>query len=92
MSGIYTQTNIPEKSRTLLIFKDGRALDVHTGERFMAIFVPDHGDLIERDAVVKVMAEGISPTEKDGGFKHPFDIIRAIDKPQTIIPVSKEAK
>lgn len=92
MSGIYIPTNIFGKSRTFLIFEDGRALDVHTGERFMAIHVPDHGDLKDSEELVKVIAEGIFPNEKDGGFKSPFDIIRAIGNAQTIIPASKEAK
>ena len=82
MSGIYIQTNIPEKSRTLLIFKDGRALDVHTGERFMAIFVPDHGDLIDRDALMKNLGD----VEYKGAIK------RVLIQAPTVIPADKEGE
>lgn len=54
--------------------------------------VPPHGRLIDADALGKVMCEGIAPSVKDGGFRHPFDIIRAVANAPTIIPASKEDK
>jgi len=40
--------------------------------------------LIDADALIKVMTDGIAPSTKDGGFEHPFDILRAIDNAPTI--------
>ena len=51
--------------------------------------VPPHGRLIDADALAKVMAEGIAPSTKDGGFQHPFDIFRAISAAPTIIPAEE---
>lgn len=52
-----------------------------------------HGRLIDKDTLIKVITNGIAPNTKEGGFKHPFDIIRAIDGIPTIeankwIPIS----
>lgn len=48
--------------------------------------VPPHGRLIDADELETVMSEGIAPSVKDGGFTHPFDIIRAVANAPTIIP------
>lgn len=50
-----------------------------------AVPVPAHGRLIDADAMEKVMSEGIAPSVKDGGFEHPFDIIRAVANAPTVI-------
>jgi hypothetical protein len=59
--------------------KDGRHDDCPL------VSIPSHGRLIDADALGKVMSEGIAPSVKDGGFKHPFDIIRAVANAPTII-------
>ena len=55
-------------------------------KKYQAVPVPPHGRLIDADALEKIMCEGIAPSVKDGGFKHPFDIIRAVANAPTIIP------
>lgn len=44
-----------------------------------------HGRLIDADALTKVMCEGISPSDGNEGFNHPFDILRAISNTPTVI-------
>jgi hypothetical protein len=58
-------------------------------KRYSLVPVPPHGRLIDADALEKVMSEGIAPSVKDGGFKHPFDIIRAVANAPTIIPAEE---
>ena len=60
-----------------------------TAEWCPLIELPPHGRLIDADVLEKVMSEGIAPSEKDGGFKHPFDIIRAVANAPTIIPADE---
>lgn len=56
------------------------------------IHVPPHGRLGDLDVLGKVMSDGIAPSVKDGGFQHPFDIIRAVVNAPTIIPASEESE
>lgn len=51
--------------------------------------VPPHGRLGDLDRLVKVMCEGLAPSEKGSGFKTPIDILRAIANAPTIIPSSE---
>ena len=55
-----------------------------------AIELPPHGRLGDLDALGKVISEGLAPSVKAGGFKHPFDIIRAVANAPTIIPADRE--
>ena len=70
----------------LCIRHDGTVLNPWGTALGKAIELPPHGRLGDLDALGKVMGEGIAPSVKDGGFKHPFDIIRAVANAPTIIP------
>ena len=97
MSGIYIQDmETPDKKKTLTIFPDGRVYE-HHGDRlwgrgeecipWKAIPVPDHGRLIDADALCKAMSD------YDWGQDSYWDeaaVDLVCDAP-TIIPADKEA-
>lgn len=62
------------------------------GDVFDVIHVPPHGRLGDLDALGKVISEGLAPSVKAGGFKHPFDIIRAVANAPTIIPADPKER
>ena len=91
MSILITGIDMPKKGnpRTVLIYPAGTAEWEAQNIEGTAVPVPPHGRLIDADALAKVMAEGIAPSTKDGGFQHPFDIFRAISAAPTIIPAEE---
>lgn len=57
--------------------------------RNAAVTVPPHGRLGDLDRLGRIVCEGLAPSERDGGFKTPFDIVRAIANAPTIVPESE---
>lgn len=86
----------PKDGECIVIQSDGTAYKYNPGDVVMygdaynetadVIELPPHGRLGDLDALGKVMCEGIAPSVNDGGFKHAFDIIRAVANAPTIIP------
>lgn len=97
MSGVYIKgLKMPtgKEGVAVIIYPDGEAVvepfDIGFSKYCKAISVPDHGRLVDADALETVMVEGIVPSEHGGGFRHPFDVLRALVAAPTIIPADGE--
>lgn len=91
MSFIVEGLSIPKEGQLLSIniYPDGKVtynLDLECKQIAVAKPVPTpHGELVDKRTMSNTLCEGLAPCEKDGGFKHPFDILRAVQKLPTVI-------
>ncbi len=96
MSGIYIpKAKIPDGDyvRVLMLHKDGTCID-GIGNIFKVISVPNHGDLIDRNAA-RGCIKPWSPEDERNGCT--FDTVKKLmhtmlDRAPTIIPADKEGE
>ena len=97
MAGIYIPgMEMPNKKNgaVLIIYPDGKC-SFEEGKTYQAIPVPDHGRLVEADAVVEQIDEWIDVVgyaTVGKGLSYYGELLGCIEDAPTIIPADKEGE